>query len=187
VSGGGEPEPWGEVIGMLFSLCITFLKIGLFSFGGGFAMIPLLQKEVVSIHGWLTLSEMVDVIAISQMTPGPVAINLATFVGFKVGGIWGSIVATVSVVTPSFVILVFISRFFEKFRETDLVQRIFQGVRPVVVALIGSAGIFIARSSLADVQSFLLVVGSFIAIKYLNASPLLVIFGAGLLGVIFFR
>ena len=86
---------------ILTQLYTTFFKIGLFSFGGGYAMIPLMEKEVVRLHSWLTLSQMADVIAVSQMTPGPIAINLATFVGFKTVGLWGAVWATLGVITPS--------------------------------------------------------------------------------------
>ncbi|ATW28638.1 chromate transporter [Candidatus Formimonas warabiya] len=172
---------------ILIQLYLTFFKIGLFSFGGGYAMIPLMEKEVVRIHGWLTLSQMVDIIAISQMTPGPIAINLATFVGYQAGGFWGSVGATIGVITPSFLIVLLIAKFYSRFREWETMQRVFKGIRPMVVALIGSAGLSIAQSSMVDAKAVIIGVCSFLVLQYAQVSPLFVILGAGLLGVILYR
>jgi len=175
------------VMPILIQLYLTFFKIGLFSFGGGYAMIPLMEKEVVRIHGWLTLSQMVDIIAISQMTPGPIAINLATFVGYQAGGFWGSVGATIGVITPSFLIVLLIAKFYSRFREWETMQRVFKGIRPMVVALIGSAGLSIAQSSMVDAKAVIIGVCSFLVLQYAQVSPLFVILGAGLLGVILYR
>ncbi len=166
---------------IFIQLYLTFFKIGIFSFGGGYAMIPFMEKEVVRNHMWLTLSQMVDAIAISQMAPGAIAINLATFVGYKTAGFWGAAGATLGVITPSFIIVLLIARFYDK------VQRGLRGVRPMVVALIGSAGFFIAQSSFIDIKTVVLGVFSFFALKYFNLSPILVIVGSGLLGIILYR
>lgn len=171
---------------MLFYLYWAFFKIGLFTFGGGYAMIPLLEKEVVSTYGWLTLPEMLDVLAVSQVTPGPIAINMATFVGYKVTGFTGALAATLGVITPSVLIVLVIARFYSQFRRLNIVQGIFQGIRPMVVALIGAAGIFIVRSSAIDIPSLVIMAGSFLAIKYARLSPITVILGAGLLGMFIF-
>src|SRR3712207_1229442 len=101
----------------LFNLFITFFKIGLFSFGGGYAMLSMIQQEVVSIHGWVKTKEFINMVAISQATPGPIAINMATYVGFKVNSVLGAVFATLGVITPSVIIMVIITRFFVRSEE----------------------------------------------------------------------
>ena len=119
----------------------SFLKIGLFSFGGGYAAMPLIQEQVVSSHNWLSMAEFTDLITISQMTPGPIAVNSATFVGIKIAGIPGAIVATVGCILPSCIIVMLIARLYLKYRKMDLLQGVLNSLRPAVVAMIASAGI----------------------------------------------
>lgn len=128
-------------------LLFTFFKIGLFSFGGGYAMIPMIEREITS-HGWLTAAEFIDILAIAEMTPGPISINSATFIGFKTGGVIGSIFATLGVALPSLIIILLISRFFFKYFNHPIKDSIFYGVRPVIAGLIFSASIFVAKTSL---------------------------------------
>lgn len=150
-------------------------------------MIPLMEKEVVRHHMWLTLPQMVEAIAVSQITPGPIAINLATFVGFKTGGFWGSVSAALGVVAPSFIIVLVIARSYEKFKEWTVVQRVFAGIRPMVVAMIGSAALVIAQTSLVDVERVCIALFSLLVLKYTKISPILVILGAGVAGMVFLR
>lgn len=171
---------------IIFDLFITFFKIGLFSFGGGYAMIPLIEKEVVQIHKWIDFSQMVDIISVSQITPGPIAINLATFVGYKTAGFFGSLFATLGVVLPSFVIVLFIAKFYNKFKEWDVVQSVFKGIRPMSVALIGTAALLIAKTSLVDVKTFIIGLLSFLILKYTKMSMILLILIAGVSGIILF-
>lgn len=131
----------------LLLLILTFAKIGLFSIGGGYAMIPMIQQEVVS-NGWMLPEEVADVVAISQMTPGPFALNAATFVGTRVMGVSGAIAATFGVLLPSIVIVLIIARFFLKFQEKQIVKSVMHGVRPVVVALIAASMLTIAQTAL---------------------------------------
>ncbi|HOJ09088.1 MAG TPA: chromate transporter [Clostridiales bacterium] len=128
-------------------LLLTFFKIGLFSFGGGYAMIPLIEKEIES-HGWLTASEFVDIIAIAEMTPGPIAVNSATFVGYKTAGVFGGFFATLGVSLPSFIIILVVSQFFFRYRNHPLNNAVFYGVRPVISGLIFSASIFVSKTAL---------------------------------------
>ena len=102
----------------LIKLFLSFFKIGLFSFGGGYAMLPLIKKEIIEVHGWLTNAEFIDIIAISEMTPGPIAINSATFLGYRISGILGSVVSTIAVVLPSFIIMSLIFHFVNKFKDS---------------------------------------------------------------------
>lgn len=129
------------------SLFITFFKIGLFSFGGGYAMIPMIEKEIES-HGWLTPAEFIDIIAIAEMTPGPIAVNSATFVGFKSAGVLGGLFATLGVALPSLILILLISQFFFKYSNHPIKDSIFYGVRPVIAGLIFSASIFVAKTTL---------------------------------------
>ena len=124
-------------------LFLSFLQIGLFSFGGGYAAMPLIQGQVVTQHGWLSMEEFTDLITISQMTPGPIAINSATFVGIKIAGIPGALVATGGCILPSCVIVTLIAKLYLKFRNMAMLQGVLNSLRPAVVAMIASAGISI--------------------------------------------
>ena len=126
----------------------AFFQIGMFSIGGGYAAMPLIQQQVVDINGWLTMSEFTDVITISQMTPGPIAINSASFVGIRIAGILGAIVATAGCVFPSCVIVLCLAKLYYKYRSLSLMKGIMGGLRPAVVAMIASAGLSILVMSL---------------------------------------
>lgn len=123
----------------------TFFKIGAFTFGGGYAMLPLIQDEVIA-HGWMELSDLIDFIAVSESTPGPFAVNIATYVGAEVGGLLGSVCATLGVVLPSFIIILIVAKFFEKFKESRAVKGVMTGLKPAVVGLIGAAIITMAAT-----------------------------------------
>lgn len=124
-------------------LFISFLKIGLFSFGGGYAAMPLIQDQIVTARQWLSMSEFTDLVTISQMTPGPIAINSATFVGIKIAGIPGALTATLGCILPSCVIVLLIAKLYLKYRNMDLLQGVLGSLRPAVVAMIASAGVSI--------------------------------------------
>ena len=119
-------------------LFLTFFKIGLFTFGGGYAMLPLIQEETLS-NGWMTNTELMNFVAVSESTPGPFAINMATFVGIRTGGVFGAVCATLGVVLPSFVIILIVAKFYEKFRKSRAVDGVMYGLRPAVIGLIGAA------------------------------------------------
>ena len=124
-----------------FQLFLSFLQIGLFSFGGGYAAMPLIQDQVVTIHGWLSMSEFTDLVTISQMTPGPIAINSATFVGIKIAGLPGAEVATLGCILPSCIIVTLIARLYFKYRNMEIMDGVLNSLRPAVVAMIAAAGI----------------------------------------------
>lgn len=124
-------------------LFISFIQIGLFSFGGGYAAMPLIQEQVVTLHSWLSMPEFTDLITISQMTPGPIAVNSATFVGIKIAGIPGAIVASLGCILPSCIIVTLLAKLYLKYRNIDWLQGILGSLRPAVVAMIASAGIAI--------------------------------------------
>ena len=124
-------------------LFFSFLQVGLFSFGGGYAAMPLIQGQVVTMHQWLSMSEFTDLITISQMTPGPIAVNSATFVGIKVAGLPGAIAATAGCILPSCILVTVIAKLYLKYRNMELLQGVLGSLRPAVVAMIASAGITI--------------------------------------------
>lgn len=168
----------------LLKLLFTFFKIGLFSFGGGYAMIPFMQREIIEKHQWLSSSEFVDIIGISQMTPGPVSVNSATFVGYKVSGIVGSIFATLGITVISFILVSIASKAIDKFKESKYLKAALLGMRPVLIALIINAFISLAKDVYVDVKSIIvtLIVGGCLLSKKIH--PILTIVIAGLLGII---
>ena len=121
----------------------SFIQIGLFSFGGGYAAMPLIQGQVVTAHGWLSMAEFTDLITISQMTPGPIAVNSATFVGLKIAGVPGAIAATLGCILPSCIIVTILAKLYLKYRKLDMLQGILHSLRPAVVAMIASSGVLI--------------------------------------------
>lgn len=171
---------------ILPKLFISFLKIGAFSFGGGYAMLPLIRKEIIDVRGWLSLTEFIDILAVVEMTPGPVAINSATFLGYRVGGVLGSIVATTAVVLPSFVIILIIAHFLSKFRESPLVEWAFIGIRPVILGLVASASITVALDAFIDIKGLIIGVVIFCLITFKDLHPIWAIILAGITGTILY-
>ncbi len=165
-------------------LFITFFKIGLFSFGGGYAMLPLIQTEVVDINNWVSISEFTDIVAISQVTPGPIAINSATYIGYTVTNtIFGSFFATLGVTLPSVIIMLIICNFFFKFKNNKYVENAFVGLRPVVVGLVLSAMLLlINKETFIDYKSIIFFALAFFATYKYKANPILITFVAGVLG-----
>lgn len=173
-------------------LFLSFLQIGAFSFGGGYAAMPLIQDQIVTKHGWLDMAEFTDLITISQMTPGPIAINSATFVGIKIAGVTGALVATIGSILPSCIIVTLLARLYLRYRNLELLQRVLTTLRPAVVAMIASAGISILITafwgsdgiiSLPDTD--LIMVGIFIIcfllLRRTKLSPIAVMVLAGVL------
>ena len=173
---------------VLLQLYWSFFKIGLFSIGGGYASLPLIQKEVVDLHQWITMTEFTDIITISQMTPGPIAINTSTFLGTKIAGLLGAIVATLGCVSPSFIIVLFLAHIYVKYRNLDTVSNILYGLRPAVVSLIGAAGLSIIFLDLSInyISVIFFIVGMFFLRKY-KSSPIYVMLGCGVAGAIIYN
>lgn len=179
---------------MYIQLFLSFFQISLFSFGGGYAALPLIQGQVVNVHHWLSMTEFTDLITISQMTPGPIAINAATFVGMKLTGMPGAVVATLGYITPSCIIVTIIAKLYLKYREMDMLQGILGGIRPAVVALIGSAGISILQTAFWGVSGKMvisdtswLMVGIFVVcvilLRKVKMNPIWVMLLAGVMKV----
>ena len=168
---------------LYWQLLFSFLKIGLFAFGGGYAMIPLIQSEILG-QGWLSAQEFANIVAVSQMTPGPIAINAATFVGYRICGLGGATVATLGVIIPPFFLTLVVSKLFYTFQERSLVQGVFSGIRPAVIALISSAAIFLVPSSIMTLSQGIIALLTTIVILRTRISPLVLIFLGGMFGVI---
>ena len=163
-------------------LFLTFLKIGAFTFGGGYAMIPLIQRETVDNHDWIANEDILEIVAIAESTPGPVAINSATFVGHKIGGFFGAASATAGVILPSFVIIYVISFVLRQFEELKAVQYAFAGIRAGVLALIIQALVSMYRQYPKDQAAYLIMAGAFAAVALFGVNVLLVIVCCALAG-----
>ncbi|HHV98380.1 MAG TPA: chromate transporter [Clostridiaceae bacterium] len=138
---------------ILLTMFLEFFKVGLFAIGGGLATIPFLQ-ELANKYNWYTSQELVDMIAVSESTPGPIGINMATYVGYKVGGIPGVVTAVTGIVMPSVIVIILIAHFYSRFNEKPLVKSAFYGLRPAVTGLIAAAGFEVARISLLNIEKF---------------------------------
>lgn len=171
-----------------WQLICVYLKIGIFGFGGGYAMLSLIQFEVVDHYHWLTLQQFTDVVAISQMTPGPIGINSATYIGYTVtGNVWGSILATVAVCLPSFLLVLLISYFFAKFRSNKYVNAAMSGLIPMSVSLMGAAALLLMNEeNFLDYKSVLIFIAAFALTWKCNVHPILMIVLAGVAGLILY-
>lgn len=177
-------------------LFYTFFKIGLFGFGGGYAMLSMIQGEVVTRYDWVSTQEFTDIVAISQSTPGPIGINAATYVGFTAtGSIWGSVIATFAVVLPSFILMLTISKFFLKYQKHPVVEAVFSGLRPAVVGLLASAALVLMNvenfgsptdDTYTFVISIIIFLVAFIGTKKYHANPILMIIACGIAGLILY-
>lgn len=177
-------------------LFYTFFKIGLLGFGGGYAMLSMIQGEVVTRYNWVSSQEFTDIVAISQMTPGPIGINAATYVGFtSTGSIWGSVIATFAVVLPSFILMLTISKFFLKYQKHPAVESVFSGLRPAVVGLLASAALVLmntenfgspTKDTYTFVISVIIFLVAFIGTKKYKANPILMIIACGIAGLILY-
>lgn len=190
---------------MIFlQLFYTFFKIGLFGFGGGYAMLSMIQGEVVVRHEWITSSEFADIVAISQMTPGPIGINSATYVGYtalvnagynQVWGILGSTLATFALVLPSFILMIAISRFFLKFQKHPMVEAVFKGLRPAVVGLLASAALVLMTADnfgsydtdrYQFFVSLVIFLTAFVGTRWYKVNPILMIVLSGAAGFLLY-
>ena len=176
----------------------SFFQIGLFSIGGGYAAMPLIQSQVVDLHEWLTMSQFADIMTIAEMTPGPIAINSATFVGIRIAGIPGAIISTLGCIFPSCIIVMTLAYIYYRYRGLSMVQGVLSGLRPAVIAMIASAGISLMILALygqrelpADLGNLdCIAVGIFAAgllvLRKWKMNPIWVMAGAGVLGVLLY-
>ncbi|MGL4518135.1 MAG: chromate transporter [Phocaeicola sp.] len=156
----------------------TFFRIGLFTIGGGYAMIPLIEEEIVTKKGWIQQEEFVDLLAVSQSAPGIFAVNMAIFIGYKMRKLPGALTTTLGGILPSFLIILAIALFFEQFKEYEAVERIFKGIRPAVVALIAAPTFTLAKSAKIDHRNIWIPILSALLIWGLGVSPIYIIAAA---------
>ena len=181
---------------ILLKLFFAFIQVGLFSVGGGYAAIPLIQEQIVDIYGMMTLEEFSDLITVAEMTPGPISINSATFVGMRVAGIPGVIICSVGCIIPSFCICLILAHFYYKYRSVKGVQVVLSAMRPAVVALIASAGASILMLALLQAEIQYLVVENFRIVEFVifavalfllrkfKMNAITIILGSGVVGTI---
>jgi chromate transporter len=187
-------------------LFFSFIKIGLFSFGGGYGMIPLIERELIA-HGWLSNADFIKIISVSEMTPGPIAVNTATFVGYEVAGFWGGLTATAGVVMPSFILILGTAYILNKYKSHPLLCSVLDGVKPVVLALIIFATVFVGRHVLFNdeinintfavpdpvinflnlINPFMLIIMaiSLVMLLLVKINPILVLLTSAILGAVF--
>lgn len=169
---------------MLWQLMFTFFKIGLFSVGGGYPMLSMIQQEVVEKHHWMTAQQVTDMIAISQMTPGPIAINVATFIGYRQAGFPGAVFTTVGVVLPSLILMLLLTLFYLKLRGKGWFNAILKGLRPLVVGLIVAAAWLTAKASFVNWFGVAVFAACFVLSLKFKLHPLILMLLAGIAGII---
>lgn len=169
----------------LWELYSSFFRIGILTFGGGYAMLPMIEKEVVDKHKWATIEEIMDYFAISQCTPGVIAVNSATFIGYRTGGILGGIVATIGVVTPSVIIISLVATVLQSFYDNKYVKSAFQGIGVAVCAILVQAILKIGKSGIKDFVTGAIAILAFILSAFFNVPTIAIIIGAGFAGILY--
>ncbi len=175
---------WKEKWRRSLTLFGVFFKIGAFTFGGGYAMIPLIEREVVERHGWITSEDMLDIVAIAESTPGPIAINTATFVGYKSGGVLGAMLATLGTVLPSFTIISIVSFVLAQFQELEAIKFAFNGIRAGVLALIIKALWTMYKKCPKSPVAYIIMALAFVAAAFTNVNIIYIIIACALIGLV---
>lgn len=171
---------------LITNLVSSFFKVGLFGFGGGFAMISLLQKELEK-YGWMSMQEFVDIIAIAQMTPGAIAINSGTFVGFKsTSSILGALMATLAVIAPSFILVLLLAHYYKKIKDSDYIISVIKYIRPAVIGLIVIAALSLIKSSIIDLPTLAISAAVIAVMIKTSVNPIILIAAAGLSGALIY-
>jgi chromate transporter len=173
-------------MGILINLFLTFLRVGALAFGGGFAAIPMIQSDVVATYGWISSHEFANIMAVASMTPGPIAINSATYVGFKIYGILGGLIATFGVVLVSFILIGIIAGIMTKFSNNKYVNSVLEVLRPVIVVLILVAAINTGHSAFVDYREILIFGAAIFLLFKTKIHPIALITSFGLLGIIIY-
>lgn len=177
-----------------WQLFLSFIQVGLFSIGGGYAAIPLIQSQVVTSHSWMTMSEFTDLVTVAEMTPGPIAVNSATFVGIRIAGLAGAIIATFGCILPSCIIVSLLSYIYTRYKNVSALQSVLASLRPAVVALIASAGLSMFLVAALNGESLtpasinavgiLIFVAAFFILRKYKKNPILVMIGCGVVRLI---
>jgi chromate transporter len=172
---------------VLLKLFLSFFKIGLFTVGGGYAMIPFVQREAVEVNKWILKKEFIEFVALDTVTPGPIAVNMATFVGYKVNGVLGAIVATVGVVLPSLILVTIIAAFFYAFKDNPAFQALLSALKPAVIALIIISVIYLLKAkAIADVAGFLLMLIVLAGVLVFHFNPMWMVLFSAISGFLYY-
>ncbi|MEW5919695.1 MAG: chromate transporter [Bacillota bacterium] len=171
---------------LLWQLFVSYLKIGFFGFGGGYTMLALIEYEIVQVNRWLSSAEFIDIIAVAEMTPGPVAINAATFTGYRVAGITGAAVATLGVVFPSLIIALPATRLISCFTHNPRLKKVLAGIHPAVIALMGLAAVVVGKSAIVDLPGALFAAVCFLLLLYTRLHPLLFVGAGAIFGLVYY-
>ena len=174
------------MLDLLAQACFSFLKIGAFSFGGGYSVLTLIESDVIEAHGWLTHSEFVDIVAIAEMTPGPIAVNASTFVGYNLLGVFGGVICSLCTVAVPFILSLIVSASFAKFRDNVYLKKALCGIRPAVIGLIASAFISVSGTSITDAWGALIFVCALLMVWKLKVHPILTLLICGFSGVVLY-
>lgn len=174
------------MIDLLIKIFFSFLKIGAFSFGGGYAVVSFIQKEIIQNKGWLDTKEFVDIVAIAEMTPGPIAVNSSTYVGYKVAGFLGALLGTLGVLLVPTLLALIVSIYFNKFKHLKWVKWILKGIRPAVLGIIATACFTIGKVSFTDYKSMIIGILIFLGVYKFKLNPILAIIISGGLGLILY-
>ena len=169
----------------IFTLFMTFLKIGACTFGGGYAMIPLIQHDIVNIHHWMNQEELLDIVAVAESTPGPIAINSATFTGYKVAGFKGALAATCGVATPSFLIILFLSSILAQFESVPIVRWAFSGIAAAVLALVINALWAMYKACPKNIFALLIMLLCFVGVSFFKVSAIFMLVVSALTGFVY--
>ena len=170
---------------LLIQLFFTFMKIGVFTFGSGYAMLALAEVEVVNNHHWLTAEQFADAVALAEVTPGPIMVNMATFVGTKVSGVPGALMATLGLIIPPIIALIVIAKLYIDFKDSSLLDKVFAGLRPAVIGLIITVVLKLGRTTFLDIRSVLITITTVVGI-FLGVHPIVMVVASGVLGLLIF-
>ena len=169
---------------LLLELFLTFVLIATFSFGGGYGMLSFIQKELVFKHGWLTAAEFTDMVALSQMTPGPIAVNSATYAGYKLAGLPGAVSATIGLMVPAIILVLVVGRILAKYHEHPITGSILAGLKPATVSLLTASALSIGFQSIIDIYSVIVFLIAFFLMHKCKVSQILLIIIGGILGIL---
>ncbi|HAE61998.1 MAG TPA: chromate transporter [Eubacteriaceae bacterium] len=169
--------------GIMLSIFTVFFKIGMFTFGGGYAMIPIMQRDVIRVHEWMSQREFLDIVGLSEMTPGVISVNVATFVGYRAGeNVLGALLGTLGVILPSTIVVYIISHYFAKFKDSMYVKRSLEFIRPVVLGMIAAAAVLLLEDGVADVFGVFIAGISFYLSAVRKINPIFILIGMGAAG-----
>ena len=176
----------GAILKEYLDLFLTFFVIGASAFGGGYSLLPVLERELIKKRGWITMSELMDYFSIAQITPGLIAINVSTFAGYKRKGLTGGIIATIGFILPGTILMILASLFINRFAEYSVIRHAFAGIRIAVGALLLSVIIKLAKELIKNIRTILIFIAAFVLSAVLNISPVFIVLGAGMAGFFLF-